>query len=59
MNRLIRERPEAFDWWADMEARTGARFRRDRMTYRAMADRRVELFTCDNEQDINACLCTD
>ena len=56
MNRLLEERPEAFDWWADMEDRIGARFRNDRPGYREMADRRVALQMCDDE-DIEVCFC--
>ncbi len=56
--RLLTEIPEAFDWWAEKEDQTGQRFRRDRITYRQMADKRVGLAMCEDE-DLGTCMCTD
>lgn len=59
--RLQVERPEAFDWWAAMEDATGQTFRRDRPTYRQMADQRVALQMCESgpDGDDGTCMCTD
>ena len=60
MARLLQVRPEAFDWWAEMEERTGQTFRRDRPNYRQMADQRVSLAMCETpDEDLGVCLCTD
>ena len=58
LDRLAVERPEAFDWWAEQEERTGQRFRNDRAGYRQMADRRVALALCE-DNDLFSCMCTD
>lgn len=58
INRLLIERPETFDWWADMERRTGQRFRRDRQTYQELASKRLALALCE-DQDETVCMCTD
>lgn len=60
LGRLLVERPEFVDWWAEQEERTGQTFRRDRENYRKMADRRVRLAMCErDDDDLGACLCTD
>lgn len=58
IERILNERPEVFDWWADMERETGQRFRRDRVSYQELADRRVSLQMCD-DVDLGTCMCTD
>lgn len=58
IKRLLEERPEAFDWWADMERKTGAKFRKDRPTYEEFASHRVSLTLCE-DQDETVCMCTD
>lgn len=57
--RLLTERPEYIDWWAEQEEWTGAKFRNDRESYRQMANQRVPLFLCEGEQDLGTCMCTD
>lgn len=57
IRRLAVERPEAFDWWAEQERRTGQRFRNYGPSYVEMADSRVSLAMC--EEDLGACMCTD
>lgn len=61
MKRLLDERPELFDRWAERERRTGQTFRRDRATYQQLADKRVSLQMCGGGlfDDIDDCICSD
>jgi 3'-phosphoadenosine 5'-phosphosulfate sulfotransferase (PAPS reductase)/FAD synthetase len=60
MYRLLDERPEAFQWWADQEEFTGQTFRRDRAGYGEMLASRTSLPVCNTDDDgKDACLCTD
>lgn len=65
--RLIRERPEGVEWWAQMETEIGGRFRRDEpQGYRGMVDRVRRLpvvsalpLDLDADDGLAACGCTD
>ena len=63
--RIAEESPELLTWWASMEERIGARFRKDGPSYaRLLADAsaqgRLHLRVVDDEaDDLAACGCTD
>jgi len=71
LDRLMRAMPEEFEWWAAVEegavkttAGTGARFRSDRPSYRAMLETaRTQGLLFDEEgfvdDDTIPCFCTD
>lgn len=63
IERIIREHPELADWWIEMEAKTGQRFRIDRPSYAAMLEhsKRPSLpMTTDDPDELSvACHCTD
>lgn len=61
--RIAEESPELLTWWADMEARIGARFRKDGPSYArilsdAAAQGRLHLRVVDDD-DLAVCGCTD
>lgn len=55
--KLAQDHPEKLEWWAQMEDKTGARFRKDRGGYRDIQQGRISLKQCDDDQDV--CFCTD
>lgn len=62
--RIAEDTPERLAWWAEMEARIGARFRKDGPSYRdlladASAQGRLHLSVVDDADDLAACGCTD
>lgn len=67
LQRLMAEDPDKFTWWEEAEkmalntASSGARFRNDRPSYRAMLEmaRTQATFPFDTEEDSISCACTD
>lgn len=67
--RIAEERPDLLAWWAAMEARFGARFRKDGPSYQRLLDDvradlaaqpRLHLAVVDDDPtDLAACGCTD
>jgi 3'-phosphoadenosine 5'-phosphosulfate sulfotransferase (PAPS reductase)/FAD synthetase len=57
--RLANERRSDLAWWAEMERRTGAVFRRDRPTYTALASLPLIPTPPDDADDEPPCHCTD
>jgi 3'-phosphoadenosine 5'-phosphosulfate sulfotransferase (PAPS reductase)/FAD synthetase len=62
--RIAEDTPERLAWWAEMESRIGARFRKDGPSYArllsdARAQGRLALRVIDDEDDLVACGCTD
>ncbi len=62
--RIAEEAPAALAWWAEMEARIGARFRKDGPSYARIlsdvaAQGRLHLRVVDDEDDLATCGCTD
>lgn len=58
---LARDRPESFDWWAAMEAKTNTVFRRDRPSYREIQQGKLSLLlvgACEEDSQ-DTCMCTD
>jgi 3'-phosphoadenosine 5'-phosphosulfate sulfotransferase (PAPS reductase)/FAD synthetase len=64
IERVLRHEPERATWWADQEAKVGARFRKDQPTYASILHQiniQPELFgaTSDEDNEIIPCTCTD
>ena len=62
--RVAEERPDLLEWWATMEERVGARFRKDGPSYRQLLDgarsqMRLPLAPADVADDLAVCGCTD
>lgn len=62
--RIAEDTPELLAWWAEMEARVGARFRKDGPSYArliadAAAQGRLHLRVVDDADDLTVCGCTD
>jgi 3'-phosphoadenosine 5'-phosphosulfate sulfotransferase (PAPS reductase)/FAD synthetase len=58
IRNLVRDRPDLAEWWAQQEERTGATFRKDRASYRAML-MQPDLFTDGMEDTLTECFCHD